>query len=71
MFYVKFTIKDYTTKEKREKESNKYDNINEPLNIISNYIAKQKNYIDIKHLGDNKTIVQKNGGEIVIELLED
>ena len=71
MYYVKFTIKDFTTKEERVKISDKYETNEMPLKIIENYIAKQKNYIDIKKLNANKFIVEKNGGGIVIEIVEE
>ncbi len=71
MYYVKFTIKDFTTKEEKVKISDKYETSEMPLKIIENYIAKQKNYIDIKKLNANKFIVEKNGGGIIIEIVEE
>lgn len=71
MYYVKFTIKDFTTKEERVKISDKYETNEMPLKIVENYIAKQKNYIDIKKLNANKFIVEKNGGGIIIEIVEE
>lgn len=70
MYYLKFTIKDYTTKEVKEKISNVYEDIEIPMDIMEKYILKQKNYIDIKRLGNHKILVIKNGGEILIEILK-
>lgn len=70
MFYVRFTIKDYTTKEKRIKTSEKYNNIDMALEVVDRYLSRQKNYINIESLGNNKTLVQKFGGEILVEVLQ-
>ena len=69
MYYLKFTIKDYTTKEVKEKVSNLYEDIEAPINIMEKYLMQQKNYIDIKKLENHKVLVIKNGGEILIEIL--
>lgn len=68
-YFIRFMIVDTTTGETRTKESEKYGDINEALNIMESYIHKQKNYIDIKRLGNNKVKIEKFGGYIECELV--
>lgn len=70
MYYLKFTIKDYTTQEIKEKISNLYEDIGTPMGIMERYVLKQNNYIDIRRLENHKILVIKNGGEILIEILK-
>lgn len=70
MYYTKFTITDTNTKEQRIKESPLFDTIEKAKEIMENYIMKTKNYIDIEMVENNKVLVVKNGGEILIEILE-
>lgn len=70
MYYLKFIIKDYTTKEVREKVSEPYDNIETAINIIEKYLIRQRNYINIKKLGSHKILIIKNGGEILVEIFK-
>lgn len=70
MYFVKFTIKDLSTKEIRIKESGNLENYEQAEKIVDNYIKNVKNYLDIKFMGDNTIVVKKFGGEIKIEIKE-
>jgi hypothetical protein len=70
MYYVKFTIKDLSTKERKIKESPLLENYDIASKIVANYLENTKNVINIKSLGCGKYKVLKNGGEIKIEILE-
>ena len=67
MYFVKFTIKNYFTKEEKIKKTKSIKK-HEAEEILDNYIKNVKNYFDIKFLGNNKIIVKKNGGEIKVEI---
>ena len=69
MYYVKFTIKDFKTKEVREKKSKplSYELAND---IICRYLTNTSGVINIKCLGCGNWLVAKNGGEIKIEILK-
>lgn len=70
MYYVKFTIKDLNTKERKTKESPLLENYDIASKIVADYLENTKNVINIKSLGCGNYKVLKNGGEIKIEILK-
>lgn len=70
-YFARFTIKDTTSGETRECESNRYEDIKEAQNVMNNYLKKQTNYLNIKMLGNNSAKVEKFGGYILIEILKE
>lgn len=71
-YYVKFTLKDTNTKEQKVMESEKYEKIEQAIEIMENYLKRQTlKSLDIKLLGNNRARVEKFGGNILVEIIEE
>ena len=71
-YYVRFTLKDTNTQEQKIMESEKYENLEQVINIMEDYLKKQTpKSLDIKLLGNNRARVEKFGGYILVEIVEE